>query len=119
MKTKVLIILISVMVTSLSCSKRTNEIAQTVISLEKAALEKWYKGDPSGFYEIIADDNTYFDPFLEKQLKGKENFIKIMEPIRGTIQAERFEMLNPKVEFNDNLAILSFNLLFSSCKDLM
>ncbi len=34
---------------------------QAILARERAALERWYKGDPSGFVELLADEVTYFD----------------------------------------------------------
>ena len=42
-------------------------IQSTILGLEKAALDRWCKGDPTGFLEISAPDVVYFDPFLEKE----------------------------------------------------
>lgn len=35
--------------------------ADEVIALERAALDRWGKGDPKGFLEIYAPEVTYFD----------------------------------------------------------
>lgn len=35
---------------------------ETIIALERAALDRWGKGDPKGFLETYAPDVTYFDP---------------------------------------------------------
>jgi hypothetical protein len=43
-----------------------------IIALERAALERWGQGDPSGFLEICAPDVVYFDPHLEMRLDGRE-----------------------------------------------
>ena len=45
------------------------DIAQTIIGMERAALERWGRGDPSGFLEISADDVVYFDPFQPRRLR--------------------------------------------------
>ena len=84
-------------------------VTQTVISLEKAALDRWGKGDPSGFLEISAEEVCYFDPFLEKRIDGKKELTDLYEKIRGTIQIDRFELLNPKVQILNDAAVLTFN----------
>jgi ketosteroid isomerase-like protein len=33
-----------------------------IVMLERAALDRWGNGDPSGFLELYATDVTYFDP---------------------------------------------------------
>src|SRR5690348_1189131 len=39
-----------------------SDVAETIIAMERAALDRWAKGDPQGFFEIMASDQTYFDP---------------------------------------------------------
>ena len=48
----------------------TEQITAEIIALERAALDRWGAGDPSGYLEISAPDVTYFDPFLERRLDG-------------------------------------------------
>ena len=85
--------------------------AETIIALERAALERWGKGDPGGFIELAADDIVYFDPFLAARLNGREEFVRLMESIRGQVQVDRFELLDPRVQASRDLAILTFNFV--------
>ncbi len=85
------------------------EIAETIIAIEKAALVRWGKGDPSGFLEICAPEVVYFDPFLELRIDGLAALTKYYESIRGQVYYDRFELLNPKVQRDGNIAILTFN----------
>jgi ketosteroid isomerase-like protein len=80
-----------------------------IIALERAALERWGKGDPSGFLEICAPDVVYFDPHLEMRLDGREALSEYYEKLRGMVSIERFELLNPLVQFVGEGAVLSFN----------
>ncbi len=95
----------------MSYSQTTNtDISETIIALEKGALEKWNHGDPSGYLDLSADDVTYFDPSLEKRLDGLDSLKKYYEPVKGQINVSRYEMLNPKVTATNNMAVLTFNL---------
>jgi ketosteroid isomerase-like protein len=85
------------------------EIAEKIIAMEKAALERWCKGDPSGFLEISAEDVVYFDPFMEKRLDGLDELKKLYESLRGQVNTGWFEMPNPKVHVGGNMAVLTFN----------
>jgi len=85
------------------------EVAEKIIAMEKAALERWCKGDPSGFLEMSAEDVVYFDPFMEKRLDGLDKLKKLYESLRGQVDAGWFEMLNPKVHVGENMAVLTFN----------
>ncbi len=83
--------------------------AQTIIALERAALDRWSKGDPSGFLEICAPDVVYFDPGLERRIDGREALGKYYEAIRGKVSVERYELLNPLVQRIGDAAVLTFN----------
>jgi hypothetical protein len=67
-------ILITVLLSLAGCAapcgtKVDNKNTESVIiEMEKAALDRWAKGDPSGFLEIYAPDIVYFDPSLERRL---------------------------------------------------
>jgi len=82
-----------------------------IIAMEKAALDRWGKGDPQGYLEIMDTDLTYFDPFQEKRLDGLNAMKELLKPLTGKIKVDRFEMLNPKVQRDGNMALLTFNLL--------
>lgn len=86
-------------------------ISEKIISLEKTALSRWGKGDPSGYLELSAEDVTYFDPFLEKRLDGLENLTRYYESIRGKIQIDKDEMTEPHVAVTGDMAVLTFNLV--------
>jgi ketosteroid isomerase-like protein len=83
--------------------------AEEIISMEKAALTRWGNGDPSGFLEIYAPDIVYFNPYLERRLDGLNALIADYEALRGTIFFDRFELLNPLVQFGEDMAVLTFN----------
>ena len=46
-------------------------IAATILSLERAAGERWKKGDVDGPLELYADDVTFFDPITAARLDGR------------------------------------------------
>ena len=84
---------------------------QTIINLEKGALDRWGKGDPDGYFEIMSPDVTYFDPMTERRIDGRDTLKKMIEPFRGKIHIDRVELLNPVVDHHGDIAILSFNLV--------
>lgn len=82
---------------------------ETILSLEKAAMERWRQGDPMGWAEISAADVTYFDPGLTKPIVGLPEYTTFLEQIRGTIYYQKSEFLDPRVAVYGNAAILSYN----------
>jgi ketosteroid isomerase-like protein len=89
--------------------KADEQAAADVIALERAALDRWGRGDPSGFLEICAPDVVYFDPFLNFRIDGLDALTVYYEAIRGKIRIERYELLNPKVQVSGKMAVLTFN----------
>ena len=88
---------------------KNKKVTDIIIAFEKKALDRWGKGDPSGFLEISAEEVCYFDPFLEKRIDGKNELTELYESIQGKILIDRYELLNPRVQLLDNAAVLTFN----------
>jgi ketosteroid isomerase-like protein len=76
--------------------------------MEKAALEEWNKGNPTGYLNIYAEDFTYFDPM--QRINGFEKIKELYESIRGKIQVEKYEMINPVVQIYGKTVVLSYIL---------
>ncbi len=87
-----------------------SEIAEVIIKMEVAALERWNNGDPSGFLEISDEDVVYFDPMTEMRIDGLKNLTELYESIRGKIYVDGYKMLNPKVHSDERMAVLTYNL---------
>lgn len=82
-----------------------------VVAMERAALDRWGKGDPQGYLEIMANEVTYFDPTQEKRMDGLEAMRKMLAPITGKVKVSRFDMIGPKVQHHGDAALLTFNLV--------
>lgn len=89
----------------------TDRDALDIVRLEREALARWCKGDPSGFLEIVAPDVVYFDPFIKRRIDGVEALTQYYESIRGKVGAERFELLQPLVQRTGDMAVLTFNFV--------
>jgi len=81
-----------------------------IIALEKGALDTWGKGDPAGYFDIMGDAETYFDPMTEIRLDGLSALRQHIAPFTGKIRIDRVEMIDPKVQRVGDLAVLTFNL---------
>ena len=86
----------------------SESVKETVLALERAALDRWGKGDPGGYLDISAPDVTYFDPFVERRVDGIDALRSWYEPIRGKIQIEWDEIIDPHVHSIGDAAILTF-----------
>ncbi len=85
--------------------------ADTILAMARAALDRWGKGDPSGFLEISVPDVVYFDPSLGRRLDGLEALTALYEKVRGQIHIDRYELLNPKVQLCGEAAVLTYNFV--------
>ncbi len=86
-----------------------SRLIANIIATERAALNRWGNGDPSGFLEISAPDVVYFDPSLAHRLDGLEALTRLYEGIRGQIHFDRFELIDPKVQVCGEAVVLTYN----------
>ncbi len=99
------------MITTSVSSAANDTLAKNIIAMEQSALDRWGRGDPSGFLELSADDVVYFDPFQERRLNGWSELKRLYESLRGAIHVDKSEMLTPLVQSVDSMAVLTFNLV--------
>ena len=83
----------------------------TIIALERGALDRWGRGDPEGYLELYAPDVTYFDPTREKRVDGLEAMRQLLQPIKGLVKVDRYEMIAPHVYAAGGMATLTYNLI--------
>jgi uncharacterized protein (TIGR02246 family) len=95
-----------------SCMKTTTgNPSEEIIAMEKAALDRWGKGDPQGVLDIYAPEIAYFDPFQEKRIDGIEAMKKLYAAMAGKIRIVRYDMIDPKVQWHGDVAVLTYNLV--------
>ncbi|MCD8471890.1 MAG: nuclear transport factor 2 family protein [Parabacteroides chartae] len=85
-------------------------ISETIIALEKEAMQAWIKGDPTPFLELYSKDFSYFDPDQQLRLDGSIRLKICTKVCGGTVLMDNFEMINPLVQLSDSMAVLSYNL---------
>ncbi len=85
--------------------------ALTIIALERAALDRWTKGDPSGFLDISAPDISYYDASVPRRLDGLAALTRLYEGLRGQVNIPTFNMLDPKVQVTGQVAVLTYNFV--------
>lgn len=107
---KTITIITLMMISATLFPQKKDELASHIINMEKAALERWNKGDVYGYLEIYADDVVYFDPMLKKRMDGLDKLTAYYKPLQGLINVSGYEMIDPLVQAVDNMAILTFNL---------
>jgi uncharacterized protein (TIGR02246 family) len=87
------------------------QITGAILARERAAIDRWNRGDVEGTLELYADDVTYFDPITEKRLDGLTSVAEYFRAFfAGKVDIPRYEILNPHVITDGNLAVLCYNL---------
>jgi ketosteroid isomerase-like protein len=95
---------------ALAASTTGSTAEDGVIAAERAALDRWGKGDPQGYLETYAPDITYFDPMQERRVDGIDAMRTLLVPLTGKIKINSYEMVGPKVQQYGDVAVLSYNL---------
>lgn len=86
-------------------------IINSILTIEKTALEAWHNGNPSKFLELYSKNYTYFDPIQELRIDGKEKIKQLYDSYEGKMEImDSFEMINPKVQISEKIAVLTYNL---------
>lgn len=95
-------------------SANAEEIAATVLAIEKKINERWNRGDVDGALEVYSDDVTYFDPMTEMRLEGRKAVDAYFRQFfEGKLNILRNEFPNPQVIVSDagDMAVISYNLV--------
>ena len=87
----------------------TPSVSEILLAMERAALNRWMNGDPSGFLEICAPDVVYFDNMVERRLNGLDELTAYYESLRGKIFFDDYELMDPCVQRCGEAAVVTFN----------
>jgi hypothetical protein len=86
-------------------------VTAELVALERAALDRWGHGDPQGYLDIMEPGITYFDPFTPARVDDLAGVKAWFAPFTGKIHIDRYQIINPRVQRVDDLAVLTFNLV--------
>jgi ketosteroid isomerase-like protein len=95
-------------------SGSTDALLKELVALERSALDRWITLDPEGYLSIDAPDITYFDPTTEKRIEGLDAMRARLAPVKDMklpFTKPRYEMLDPRVQHQGDMALLTFNLV--------
>lgn len=84
------------------------QTAREILSLEHEAMEGWGKGDPDVLLATLDPEITYFHAVTAQRLDGLPAVKALFEGYRGTPLFDSFEILNPKVQADGDVAILTY-----------
>jgi len=88
---------------------RDRETASAIIAMERAALARGDKGDIEAFLELSAPEVVYFDPSLEKPIRGLDELSRYYHRNADYEHIASSEFLNPHVQVAGDVAVLTFN----------
>ncbi|MCB2360906.1 nuclear transport factor 2 family protein [Clostridium estertheticum] len=88
------------------------KLAEEIIGMEKVALDKFFKGDMSGYLDLWSKDNfTYFDAGTEERADTYEEVAHFLKTVvEGNMHADSYDFHAPRVQFGEDIAILTFQL---------
>ena len=90
-------------------------LLEQLLSLERAALDRWIRLDPAGYLELYATDVTYFDPSTETRVDGltaMEQRLAPMKNVKLPFADVRYEIITPRVQrLGAAAAVLTFNVV--------
>lgn len=93
-------------------SKENDALTAKIIGLEKDALNKWFKGDTSGYLNIWSKENfSYFDSFKAQRIDTYTQIKQfVLANVEGKLFADSYEFKAPRVQASDDMAVLTYQL---------
>lgn len=85
--------------------------AETIIALERQAMDGWQKGDPEPALALFDADVTYFHAVSDKRVEGLAAVKALCEGYRGRPLFDSYEMAGPKVQQAGDIAVLTYQLV--------
>lgn len=92
-------------------NEEEQQLAEYLIGLEKAALDKWFNGDTSGYEQLWSKRSfTYFDSVSDKRIDDHETIAQYLKTIDGKLFAPSYDFRVPRVQISKDMAVLTYQL---------
>lgn len=93
-------------------TKTNATLAEEIIALEKGALNKWFKGDTSGYLNIWSQNNfSYFDGVVTRRIDTYDDVKEfVLSNVEGKLFANHYDFCHPRIQAVDDMAILTYQL---------
>lgn len=86
-------------------------LAEHIIGLEKAALDKWFSGNTSGYEQLWSKHSfTYFDGVVIERVDDHTTIAEFLKTIDGKLFADSYDFRNPRVQIGQDMAVLTYQL---------
>jgi ketosteroid isomerase-like protein len=86
-------------------------VMENLMKVETAAMNRWRKGDPWGFFDLCALNFTYFDPNTPHRIDGLQNIRAEVEKTAGNIKFDIMDFVEPQLRVQGEIAVLSYRML--------
>ena len=83
-------------------------VGTAILAAERGWLDRWVRGDPSGYLEVGAPDVRYFDTYLGHWVSGIEAVRSHLESLRGKVHVDRYEMRDTDVRYLGAFALVTY-----------
>ena len=83
---------------------------ETILSMERRAMEGWLQGNPDAFIAISDPEITFFHSAIPARLEGLDAVKAMYEGYRGQPLFDSYEMVAPKVAVWEGTAVLTYQL---------
>lgn len=86
-------------------------LAEYIIGLEKAALDKWFKGNTSGYESLWSKHSfSYFDAVVTERIDNHAAIAEFLKTIEGKLFADNYDFRNARVQSGQDMAVLTYQL---------
>ena len=87
-------------------------LAEKIIAMEKDALDKFYRGDTSGYQKLWSKNNiSYFDANTFRRWDTYEQcYDFLINRAEGKLYCETYDFVAPRLQFGQDVAVLTYQL---------
>jgi hypothetical protein len=86
-------------------------VDETILKLERRAMDLWREGSPDGSLEISDPGITLFHSTVEARLDGREAVKALYESYRGRPLFDSYEIVDHRVAASRDTAVLTYVLV--------
>lgn len=93
-------------------TNENTDLTTKIIALEKGALDKWFKGDTSGYLTIWSQKNfSYFDSAKPHRVDTYAEIKEfVLANVEGKLFADTYDFEDPRVQIKGDMAVLTYQL---------
>ncbi|MFC0322673.1 nuclear transport factor 2 family protein [Gallibacterium melopsittaci] len=86
-------------------------LAEHLIALEREALDLWFQGQTSGYRKLWSQKNfSYCDGAQLHRIDEHGQICEFLDTIEGKLFADSYEFVNPRIQFGQDMALLTYEL---------